>query len=83
VIHIESPSVRQYTLGNFFDIWNQRLTSSQVGSATGSLTVFVDGRRYSGAPAAMRLASHEDDIQIDVGDSVVPPQKVSWSGTEL
>jgi hypothetical protein len=44
--------------------------------------VFVDGRRYSGDPAAMRLASHED-IQIDVGDSVVPPQKVNWSGTEL
>ncbi|MBV9285317.1 MAG: hypothetical protein JO176_11925, partial [Acidimicrobiia bacterium] len=32
VIHIESPSVRRYTLGNFFDIWGQRLSTSQVDS---------------------------------------------------
>lgn len=82
VIHIESPSVKQYTLGNFFNIWGQQLSRGQVASATAPLTVFVDGRPYSGDPAAIPLESHED-IQIDVGTPVVPPQKVNWSGTSL
>jgi hypothetical protein len=82
VIHIEAPTTKQYTLGNFFNIWRQPLSSNQVGSATGPLTVFVDGRQYHGDPAAIPLESHED-IQIDVGTPVVPPQKVDWSGTQL
>ena len=82
VIHIESPSVKHYTLGNFFDIWGQHLSSTQVGPETGTLTVFVDGRPYNGNPAAILLESHED-IQIDVGTPVVPPQKVDWSSTQL
>jgi hypothetical protein len=82
VIHIESPTVKQYTLGNFFNIWRQPLSNNQVGTATGPLTVFVDGRPYQGDPRAIPLESHED-IQIDVGTPVVPPQKVDWSGTQL
>lgn len=82
VIHIESPSRRTYTLGEFFDIWRQPLTATQVGSARGSMTVFVNGRRYSGNPRSLELGSHED-IQIDVGAPVVPPRKVDWSRTQL
>ncbi|MBV9039557.1 MAG: hypothetical protein JOZ68_01025 [Acidimicrobiia bacterium] len=82
VIHIESPSIRRYTLGNFFDIWGQQLSTDQVDSASGPLTVFVDGRPYRGDPRAIPLESHED-IQIDVGNPAVPPQKVDWSGTSL
>jgi hypothetical protein len=78
VIHVESPSVRTYTLGQFFAVWGQPLTATSVGSATGPLTVFVDGRPYQGDPAAIALGSHED-IQIDVGNPAVPPQKVTWA----
>ena len=31
VIHIESPTQRIYTLGNFFDEWRQPLSANQVG----------------------------------------------------
>ena len=70
VIHIESPTQRAYTLGQFFAIWNQPLSGGQVGPAKGTVTVMVDGRRYSGDPASITLTAHEL-IQLDVG-SVVP-----------
>jgi hypothetical protein len=78
VIHVESPSVRTYTLGQFFALWGQPLSATGVGSATGPLTVFVDGHPHQGDPAAIALGAHED-IQIDVGNPVVPPQKVTWA----
>jgi hypothetical protein len=82
VIHIESPSVRTYTLGQFFDVWRQPLGPNRVGEVAGALTVYVNGRRYGGDPRAIALGSHED-IQIDVGRPVVPPKAVDWSATGL
>lgn len=82
VIHIESPTVRGYTLGDFFAIWGQPLSSTEVGQANGKLTVFVNGSPYHGYPAAIALGSHED-VQIDVGQPVVPPKTVDWTGTGL
>jgi hypothetical protein len=82
VIHIESPSVRKYTLGDFFAIWRQPLSSTQVGPVTGKLTVFVNGRRYQTDPASIPLGSHED-VQIDVGNPVVAPQTIDWAATGL
>lgn len=81
VIHIESPSVQSYTLGQFFDEWQQPLSGNQVGPATGTLTVFVDGHRYTGDPRAIPLASHED-IQLDVG-TPVPPVQIDWTKSSL
>ena len=82
VIHIESPTAKTYTLGEFFALWGQPLTSTQVAGAKGRLTAWVDGRRYHGDPAAIRLGSHED-VQIDVGSPVVAPRTVDWKKTRL
>jgi hypothetical protein len=82
VIHIESPTARSYTLGQFFDIWRQPLTPTEVGSVRGPLRVYVNGRRYVGSPRTIPLGSHED-IQIDVGTPIVAPKKVDWSRTQL
>jgi hypothetical protein len=82
VIHIESPTARIYTLGQFFDIWRQPLSATQVGSAEGTLTVFVNDHRYQGDPRAVALGSHVD-IQIDIGAPAVPPQSIDWSATGL
>ena len=49
---------------------------------TGALTVFVNGQRYHGDPAAIPLGSHED-IQIDVGTPVIGPQTIDWAATGL
>jgi hypothetical protein len=82
IIHIESPTQHTYTLGNFFDIWQQPLSANQAGPATGTVTAFVNGTRYSGDPRAIPLGSHTD-IQLDVGSPVVPFKPVDWSGSQL
>ncbi|MDT4945380.1 MAG: hypothetical protein QOH14_2113 [Pseudonocardiales bacterium] len=82
VIHVESPNRSSYTLGQFFAIWKQPLTTTQIGPATGALTVFVNGTRYTGNPADIALTPHED-IQVDVGTPVVAAQRVDWSKSQL
>ena len=81
VIHIESPTEQRYTLGQFFDLWQQPLSSTQVGPASGTVTAFVNGRRFAGDPRAIPLGSREV-IQLDVGTPVAPV-RVDWSPTSL
>ena len=69
VIHIESPTSKTYTLGQFFAEWNQTLSATQVGSHTGSLITYVNGSKYSGDPSNITLTSHEI-IQLDLGTNV-------------
>jgi hypothetical protein len=76
VIHVESPAQRTYTLGQFFDIWGQPLSTTQVGRATGNVTVFLNGKRFSGDPRSIKLTPHAL-IQLDVG-KVVPPQPFTF-----
>jgi hypothetical protein len=72
IIHVESPTQKNYTLGQFFDIWGWPLSTSQVGRATGKVTTYVNGKQYSGDPRSITLTPHEV-IQLDVGQ-VVPPR---------
>jgi hypothetical protein len=82
VIHVESPSPRRYTLGDFFDIWRQPLTGARVGPATGRVTAYVDGARYTGDVRSLPLTERED-IQLDVGTPITPPRPVDWSRSQL
>jgi len=77
IIHIEagsviSPSGGNYTLGNFFDIWGQPLSRTQVGPFKGPVTAFVNGAKYDGDLASIPLRAHQQ-IVLDVGTPVVPP----------
>lgn len=78
VIHIESPAQRTYTLGQFFAIWNQPLTANHVGPATGQVTAFVNGKRYTGDPGSIPLTEHAV-VQLDVG-KVVAFQPYTFTG---
>jgi hypothetical protein len=82
VIFVASPTSRVFTLGEFFAIWGQPLSSTQVGPVKGTLTVYVDGHLRTGDPATIELGSHQD-IQIDLGTPVVPPKRVDWSTSKL
>jgi hypothetical protein len=82
IIHIESPTHRIYTLGDFFDEWHQPLSANQVASATGPVVVYVNGKKFSGNPRDVKLDPHAA-IQISVGAPVVKPQPFSWSGVGL
>lgn len=76
IVHIESPTQATYTLGQFFAIWGEPITSTQVGPATGTVTAFVNGVPYHGDPSQITLAAHED-IQIDVGTPAPAPERIA------
>jgi hypothetical protein len=76
IIHIEAPSRRIFTLGQFFDIWGKPLSAQQADGLTSrrgqTLHVFVNGRRYTGDPRRIRLAPHQL-LTIEAGREVPPP----------
>jgi hypothetical protein len=77
IVHVEAATVSHFTLGQFFDVWGQRLDRGHVGPATGRVTAFVGGRRFSGDPRRIALAPHAR-IQLDVGRPAIAPQRVSF-----
>jgi hypothetical protein len=77
IIHIESPVQRTYTLGDFFDVWGQKLGPTEVGSATGPVIAFYDGRWFRGNPRDIPLSRHAE-IQLDLGRPLVAPLKISF-----
>ena len=77
IAHIESPTQRVYTLGNYFDIWNQPLSATQVGPAHGAVTAYVDGQRFTGDPRLIPLIPHTL-IQLDVGSASPGPQPFTF-----
>src|ERR1700722_1556263 len=86
IIHIESPSTSEsFTLGQFFNEWGIPLSKTQVGSATGPVTVFFTspGRKpklYTGNPNNLPLGDHYQ-IQLNVGTPIVAPVQVTnWGG---
>jgi hypothetical protein len=80
IIHIESPQQRTFTLGNFFDIWGQKLSAQQVGPAIGPVTAIYNNQLYQGNPRNIPLTAHAQ-IQLDVGTPRVAPQSVTFAGT--
>jgi hypothetical protein len=80
IIHIQSPIQRAYTLRNFFDVWGQPLSQTQVGPASGPVTAIVNGRAWVGDPGAITLTAHAQ-IQLEVGSPLIAPVHISsWAG---
>lgn len=75
VVHIESPKRADYRLGQFFELWDVRLTPRCVGGycrPRAPIAVFVDGRRLS-ADAADLVFEDGQEIAIVIGS---PPRKI-------
>ncbi|HEY2965937.1 MAG TPA: hypothetical protein VGJ99_06595 [Actinomycetota bacterium] len=75
VIHIEAPAETRFTLGELFQEWGVRLDDSCVGGycePDASIVVFVDGRRHSGALAAIEL-DPDEEIAVVIG---TPPNSI-------
>jgi hypothetical protein len=77
IIHVESPSQRTYTLGNFFDEWGQPLGPNQVGPVTGSVVAIYNGQRYVGNPRNVPLNAHAL-IQLEVGKPLFAPFSINF-----
>jgi hypothetical protein len=64
VIHIESDKVRDFTLGQFFDVWGVRLTKDCIGGycakGNNKLRLFVNGKFVSGDPRSLVLTEHQE-----------------------
>jgi len=82
LIHIESPTQRTYTLGQFFDIWGQPLNRIDVAThpvPSAGLTVFVDGVQFTDDPRNIELTAHTQ-VVLELG-RVVPPPSFNFPGT--
>jgi hypothetical protein len=64
IIHVESPKIETFTLGQFFDIWGVKFTQSCIGAycadATHSLKIYVNGQPYTADPRTLALESHQE-----------------------
>lgn len=82
VIHIESPENRNFTLGQFFDIWNEKFNNTQIfdnivsNNKNNTLSVYVNGNKASSVDYRdIKLKSH-DEIAIVYGK---PPDTIPSS----
>ena len=82
IVHVEAPYKGTFTLGEFFDVWQQPLSTSQVGPARGRVVGFENGRQISGDPRALPLLNHAV-IQLDVGSPVVSFRPMRFNVNDL
>ena len=70
VIHIESPTSKDYTLGQFFSVWGQTFSDTQVFDKVASdketMHVYVNGKEVNGDFRNIKLNAH-DEIAIVYG----------------
>jgi hypothetical protein len=84
IIHVESPKVREFYLGQFFAVWGQPLTPHDVAGAKPRpdehIKIYVDGEPYAGDPRKIEFAQHLD-IVILVGPPYAKlPPFMAWNG---
>lgn len=77
VVEVLSPERRTFTLGDLFDIWGAPLGGDQVltfrTGPTRPLRIYLDGRRVTGDPRAVRLEPRRE-IALVIGHlpAVIP-----------
>ncbi|HET7182304.1 MAG TPA: hypothetical protein VFI15_08755 [Candidatus Limnocylindrales bacterium] len=79
VLHTESASADLNNLGQFFDEWGVRLSSTCVGeycSPAKSIAIYIDGAAYTGNPREIQLADQRE-IAIVIG---TPPAVIPKTG---
>jgi hypothetical protein len=77
IIHVESPAMATYRLGQFFDIWGEPLGPNDVGPATGRVTAFYNGQHWIGKVRDIPLDAHAQ-IQLDVATPLVAPDTIQF-----
>ena len=76
IVHIESPTQRDYTLGNFLNIWGNPITDKSAAGmsiGTGQLVrAYVNGNLFEGDPSTIKLLNNET-ILLQVGPPFAEP----------
>jgi hypothetical protein len=82
-IHVEAPASGTFTLGQFFAIWGQPLSATNVAGITGMpQTVYITENstvtQFTGNPATIELASHRH-IAIVLGTPITQVPFFTWT----
>lgn len=76
IIHVESPTKRSFTLGEFFDVWGVKLTPTCIGGYCNSgdvtLVAYVNGNEVAGDPGRIVLRSHDEIVVTYASPSQLP-----------
>ncbi len=76
IIHVEAPSQGQFTLGQFFSIWGEALSSTalldRLTDTGHQIQAFENGQPFAGDPATIPLESHTS-IVVEYGPPFPPP----------
>jgi hypothetical protein len=82
IVHVESPTQRTFTLGQFFAVWGLPLSSSCIGSlcrtATERLRAWVGGTPVTADPTRIVLDEHQE-IVLAYGTDAQRPKPVPAS----
>lgn len=80
VIHVESPVVRSFTLGEFIDVWGPHDPNLADAGSPEPRRVWVDGTVYTGPLHGIVLRRHTD-VVIEVGEPFFAPTPFTdWRG---
>lgn len=87
IIHIESPTAQDFTLGQLFQIWNVKLEAASLGDHKADdqnkLRLYVNGQLVEGNPADLKLAAHQEIVIAYGTDAQLPspiPSKFDFPG---
>jgi hypothetical protein len=81
IVHMETPTVKDFTLGKFFDLWGEPLSLTNVAGVQGPVVAYIndngDVRRYMGALGDIEMTSHRS-ITLQVGTAIPALPTYSW-----
>ncbi len=81
ILHVEAPQQRDFTLGQFFAVWGQPLSSSQLldktTDATHEVQATVNSEAWSGDPTDIPL-NDLTTVVLEYGPPFVPPPEFDW-----
>ncbi len=81
VIHVEAPQQGDYTLGQFFDIWGQPLSSTELldhkADAQHQVVAYVNGRKFDGSLRDIPITPHAV-IVLEYGPPFVAPPSYTF-----
>jgi hypothetical protein len=78
VVHIESPKVTTFSLGQLFGEWGVTLSSRCVGRYCGGVRWWVNGKEQHGNPAAHVLRAHEEIVVAEGAPPFVVPKAYAF-----
>jgi len=81
ILHVEAPTQKIYTLGNFFRLWSQGFPQLQYPvelENTSDWQVFVDGKPYTGDFRAIPLTAHTLITMGYKSPGITPDTTYNW-----